>query len=365
MTLHVPVASTLSVASLVLCVAAMLALFRFKLGMVRTLIACSMAGIAIYLVGGSTAAAAEPRVLELESKIPLGDIRGRIDHLAIDASRHRLYVAELGNDSVGVIDLKESKTVRTLTGLRQPQGIGYVPSSDTVYVANAGDGSVRLFRGGDLIPDGQIALGADADNVRVDDSAQRVFIGYGDGALAIIDVRTRSKVADVALKGHPESFRLENSGGRRIFVNVPDAHAIAVVDRTNNQQVGSWPTGDLRANFPLALDENGHVLVVFRHPTRVGVFEAQNGRLLTSFDTCGDSDDVFVDAKRHRLYVICGDGAIDVFEQSGAGYRRAARVTTAEGARTELFVPQIDRLFVAARATGGAPAAIWVLRPVQ
>jgi chromate transporter len=363
MMLHVPVLSTLSVASLVLCVAAMLALFRFKLGMIRTLIACSMAGVVIYLAGGSIAAAAEPTVLELESKLPLGEIRGRIDHLAIDVGRQRLYVAELGNDSVGVIDLKERKTVRTLTGLREPQGIAYVPSTDTVYVANAGDGSVRLFRGGDLIADGQIALGADADNVRVDDAAHRVFVGYGEGALAVIDVTTRSKVADIALQGHPESFRLENSG-KRIFVNVPDAHAIAVLDRTSNQQVGSWQTGELRANFPLALDESGHLLAVFRHPARVGVLQTQDGRLLTSFDTCGDSDDVFLDASRHRLYVICGDGAIDVFAQSGDEFRRAAHITTVVGARTGLFVPQLDRLLVAARATAGAPAAIWVFRPL-
>src|SRR5439155_404940 len=155
-----------------------------------------------------------------------------------------------------------------------------------------GDGSVRLFRGADLVPDITIALGADADNVRFDEAAQRVFVGYGDGALAVIDVSTRSKVADVLLKGHPESFRLERSG-KRIFVNVPDAHNIAVVDRTSNQQVASWPTGKLRANFPLALDENGHVLAVFRHPAQVGVFQAQDGRLVTSFDTCGDSDDMF------------------------------------------------------------------------
>ncbi|MFL6605524.1 MAG: hypothetical protein ACJ8R9_29890 [Steroidobacteraceae bacterium] len=328
----------------------------------HTLIGCWVAGMAIYLVGGSTAAAAEPPLLELESKIALGEVRGRIDHLAIDASRQRLYVAELGNDSVAVIDLKERRTVRTLTGLREPQGIGYVPSTDTVYVANAGDGSVRLYRGGDLDPDGQIVLGADADNVRVDDAAHRAYVGYGDGALAIIDVATRSKVADVALKGHPESFQLDGSG-KRIFVNVPDAHAIAVLDRTNKQQVGSWPMGELRANYPLALDQDGHVLAVFRHPARVGVFQAQDGRLLTSFDTCGDSDDVFLDAKRHRLYVICGDGVIDVFAQSDAGYRRAARVTTAGGARTGLFVPALDRLFVAVRATGGTPAAIWVFRP--
>jgi chromate transporter len=107
MMLHVPVLGTLSVASLVLCVAAMVALFRFKLGMIPTLIGCSVAGMVIYLAGGSTVATAQPAaqpaalpaVLELESKIPLGEIRGRIDHLAIDAGRQRLYVAELGNDS--------------------------------------------------------------------------------------------------------------------------------------------------------------------------------------------------------------------------------------------------------------------------
>jgi YVTN family beta-propeller protein len=135
--------------------------------------------------------------LELETRIPLGDIRGRIDHLAIDVQRQRLYVAELGNDTVGVIDLKDRKTIRTLTGLKEPQGIGYVPSTDTVYVANGDDGSVRLFQGADLAPTGQISLGGDADNVRVDDAAHRAFVGYGSGALAVIDTTSRQKIADI------------------------------------------------------------------------------------------------------------------------------------------------------------------------
>src|SRR5712691_9421867 len=85
--------------------------------------------------------------LQLESKIPLGDVRGRIDHMAIDLPRQRLFVAELGNDSVGIVDLKNRKVVHTITGLKEPQGVGYVPSTDALYVANAGDGSVRLFQG--------------------------------------------------------------------------------------------------------------------------------------------------------------------------------------------------------------------------
>jgi DNA-binding beta-propeller fold protein YncE len=101
-----------------------------------------------------TAIAADSPPLELETKIPLGEVHGRIDHMSIDVGRGRLFVAELGNDSVGVVDIKNGKTLRTLKGLKEPQGIGYVPSTDTLYVANAGDGSVRLFQGAELTPSG-------------------------------------------------------------------------------------------------------------------------------------------------------------------------------------------------------------------
>ena len=304
----------------------------------------------------------EPDTLTLEAKISLGAIRGRIDHLAIDLGRQRLYVAELGNDTVGVVDLKQRVKIQTLSALSEPQGIAYVQSTDTLYVANAGDGSVRLFSGPALAPAGQIALGSDADNVRVERDGSRVYVGFGNGALAVIDPRTQKKVSEIALKGHPESFRLESSGSR-IFVNVPDVHTIAVLDRETNREVASWPTGNRRANFPLALDDAGHVLVVFRHPAQLGEFQIQDGRVLSSVDTCGDSDDVFVDAKRHRVYVICGEGFIDVFTQGGSAIRRTAHLATASGARTGLFVPENDSLYVAVRATPSGSASIWVFRP--
>jgi hypothetical protein len=96
----------------------------------------------------SAAPLAAGAAFTVEVKIPLGNIVGRIDHLAYDSARQRLYVAELGNDSVGIVDLKERRLLRTVAGFKEPQGIGYEASTDTVYVANGGDGSLRLFRGG-------------------------------------------------------------------------------------------------------------------------------------------------------------------------------------------------------------------------
>ncbi len=307
--------------------------------------------------------AAESMPLQLEAKIPLGDVKGRIDHMAIDPASQRLFVAELGNDSVGIVDLGASKVSGRLRGLKQPQGVGYVPSTDTLYVANAGDGSVRLFRGQDLKEAGRLALGDDADNVSVDSAGNRVIVGYGEGALAIIDAKENRSVAGIGLDGHPESFRLE-SGGRRVFVNVPDAHAIEVADRQSGKVTAKWPTGQSSANFPMTLDEaSRQVLVVFRGPAMLTAYSMQDGVPVASARTCGDADDVFVDAKRRRVYVSCGEGYLDVLDQNEGSFRRLAHIPTAPGARTALFVPELDRLFLAVRASAHEPAAIWVYRP--
>jgi DNA-binding beta-propeller fold protein YncE len=315
------------------------------------------------LAAAEPAGAADTAPLTLEAKIPLGDVTGRIDHLAYDAARQRLYVAELGNDTIGVVDLKAQRVLRTVSGFDEPQGIGYDAGTDTVYVANGGDGTVRMFGGAEFSPIGNLALGSDADNVRIDRDAHRVYVGYGDGALAVIDSTTRKRIADIPLKGHPESFQLDPESDL-IFVNVPDASQIAVVSREKNQQVSAWSTGRWRANYPLSIDpQSSRAFVVFRSPARIQLYEIPSGRTLGGIDVCSDSDDLFVDAKRHRVYVICGQGVVDSLDASNGKLVQGGRFVTSEGSRTGLFVPELDRLLVAIRATHDNAAAIWVLRP--
>jgi DNA-binding beta-propeller fold protein YncE len=161
-------------------------------------------------------------------------------HMVVDLARHHLFVAALGNDSLAVVDLEAQRLDRMIGELSKPQGVGYDPATDTLYVANAGDGSVRLFKGSDLLPSGRIELGSDADNIRVDSRARRVLIGHGEGELAIIDAATHDKIASAPLKAHPESFQLDANTGR-IFVNVPKAGTIDVVDRTQERRLRRGP----------------------------------------------------------------------------------------------------------------------------
>jgi hypothetical protein len=166
------------------------------------------------------------------------------------------------------------------------------------------------------------------------------------------------------LKAHPEAFQIDPDTSQ-IFVNVPGARAIAVVDRVSQKQIGEWPLADRGANFPMALDHvRRQVLVIFRAPAALGVFSMTDGKPIAAIETCSDADDLFIDAKRARIYVGCGAGFLDVLDAKEASYRRIARIPTVSGARTSLFVSEMDRLLVAVRASSGEPAAIWIFQPM-
>jgi hypothetical protein len=304
--------------------------------------------------------------LVLDHTIALKDVSGRIDHLAVDPARKRLFVAELGNGTLDVIDLAAAKVVGRIQGLKEPQGVTYAPGADILAIANGGDGVVRLFRGADLSPAGTVALGDDADNVRLDPRTGMLVVGYGTGGLAVIDPAKAMLVSRIRLPAHPEGFQLDPDT-HRAFVNVPDARQIAVVDMDAGRQAATWHLPDLRSNFPMAFDgARAVVAVVSRNPPRLVVFDVNSGSPIANLASCGDADDVFFDGKRRRIYASCGDGSIDAWQEEAGRYRQLSSVRTASGARTSLFVPELDRLFVAARAGFfglGSGAAILVFRP--
>lgn len=301
---------------------------------------------------------ASPPPLVLDGTIALPDTGGRIDHMAIDVQRKRLFVAELGNGTLDVVDLVNRKVVHRITGLKEPQGIIYEPKSDLVAVASGGDGTLRFFSGLDFQPRGVIALGADADNVRVDPRNARIIVGYGEGALAIIDPLSLKKVTEIPLSAHPESFRLS---GDHVFINVPDAGEVVLANLESAKVLRVFKPAKLTSNFPMILDDGGHVAIVFRGQAKLALLDSNSGEALATADTCGDADDLFFDAARKYFYVSCGAGVVDVM--AGDGLSRVARIPTKPGARTSLFVPELGQLFVAARVgILGAAASILIFR---
>jgi DNA-binding beta-propeller fold protein YncE len=297
--------------------------------------------------------------LTLDKTIPMPKVEGRIDHMAADVAGQRLFVAALGNNTVEVLDLKAGTTIQSLPGFAEPQGIAYVPELNRVFIANGQDGTCRILDGTSLKTISSVECGEDADNVRYDAKASRIWVGYGGGALAALDAKTGAKLADIKLAGHPESFRLE-TGTPRIFVNVPKADHIAVVDREKGEVTATWHLKEAKSNFPLYLDEANHRLFAgCRSPARLLVYDYVAVRQVTALPISRDTDDLFFDTANKSLYVSCGQGTIDVIQQTDSDhYAEVKTITTANGARTSLFVPELKILCLAVPHRGSQLAEI-------
>jgi DNA-binding beta-propeller fold protein YncE len=309
----------------------------------------------------ASGASAAP-VMELVATIALPGVKGRIDHLSADPGAHRIFVAALGNDTVEVLDTQSSQR-RTISGLGEPQGVLYLAAMGRLFIANGGSNRVDLVDVASLSVVKRIAGMEDADNVRYDASARKVWVGYGKGRLRMLDPASGESGGDIALPGHPESFQLEQEGSRA-FVNVPSARSVMVVDRSKLEVVDRWETRQVSSNFPMALDEKGGRLFVgARSPPTLLVYDTTSGNVVARFPIGKDTDDVFFDAERKRIYVICGDGEVNVFQQvTPDRYVIDESIETAPRARTGLFVPEEGRLYVAAPGSGVAPARILVYR---
>jgi DNA-binding beta-propeller fold protein YncE len=321
---------------------------RLCLSLLATLI-CAVPGFA----------ADSPAPLKLVRSIPLPGIEGRIDHFSIDLEHQTIFIAALGADTVVSVDLRNGKVLGSISGLKEPQGVLYLPENGHLYIANGGDGSVRIYDARTLKQFKSITLGDDADNIRYDAASKTIWIGYGNGAMAALDL-DGNKTSDIPVGEHPESFELERRGSK-LFVNVPRKKEVAVVDRNAKKVVATYGTGSTADNYPMAFDEaNGRIFVACRTPARLLVLDSSTGNKVADLDTVGTADDLFYDAATHRIYVLGGGGFVVTYTQSDANrYLEISRIPTA-GGRTGLFIPQLKELLVAIPRKGNQDASVQV-----
>jgi DNA-binding beta-propeller fold protein YncE len=195
--------------------------------------------------------------------------------------------------------------------------------------------------------------------VRYDRATKKIYVGFGSGGIGVVNAADGKQVGSIKLSAHPEAFELEKNGPR-IFANVPNSRQVAVIDRTKGEVVGTWKTDLAFANFPMALDEATHRLFIgCRMPSKLVVLNTDSGAVVAKIDISGDPDEIFYDRKRHRVYAICGSGKIDIMEQTDANtYNALMKIETPSGARTGLFVPEEDTLYVAVPHRGSQKAEI-------
>jgi DNA-binding beta-propeller fold protein YncE len=310
----------------------------------------------------------ETAPLVLVRIIPIPGVEGRFDHMAVDNKGGRVFASVYGNDSVEVIDTARGKRAHSIQeGFSKPQMVAYLPESNRIVVSSEGDGSCKVFDADTYKLIDTVKFSDDADQLRYDPVAKRVYVGYGDGeesAIGVFDATTNKRLeSEYKVGAHPESFQLEEKGPR-IFVNLASISQIAVIDR-NTRKIQNWKLEEAGTNFPMALDEaHRRLFVAARKPARLLVLDMDTGKVIASLPGAIDTDDMSYDSDRKRIYVTSGEGFIFVYQQIDPDrYQRIAKIPTAIGARTSAYTGQVGKhnsfyLAVPARANRGAE--LWV-----
>jgi DNA-binding beta-propeller fold protein YncE len=313
------------------------------------------------------AAAADPTPLERVQTIALKGPVGGMDHLAVDAKRGRLFVANTVNNSLDVVDLKAGKLLKQVPGQGRIRGVDYSPEADRVFVGNGTGGVCNTFDGNTYELIKSVSLGVDADNVRYNPRTRRIYVVHADTELSVIDARDFTLRSPIALPKSLGAFRLE-SGRPRMYVNAKGGEVVAI-DTDRDEVVGRFPVAPAGVNAAVASDEpNRRLFVGCRQNPSLVVMDSDSGKIVAKVPIPGDVDDLSFDERRKLIYASCGEGAIAVIRQVDPDrYEALGTVPTVKGARTSVFNPGDGRLYLAVPRRSDRPGQdnpeVWVYQP--
>jgi sugar lactone lactonase YvrE len=313
-----------------------------------------MLAVVLAALAGLALPAADSGRLELVKTVQLDGAEGRLDHMAIDAKGGRLFVANLSNNSLDVIDLKAGKPLKQIPDQKKIQGVAYAADLDRIFVGNGVDGVCNVFDGKTYQLLHALKM-PDADNVRFDPTTSLVYVGHAEHALTAFDAKSFAVKATVKLPGQPEAFQLDPDR-KRLYVNTVKPSAVAVVDLAKHEVVAKYTPTKLEGFYPMALDREGErVFVGCRQPAVVLALDTKTLKELWTTEIPADIDDLFFDAKRKRLYASCGEGFLAILEEKGGRFEVAEKLPTAKLARTCFFDPESGRLFLGVPRQAGKP----------
>ena len=327
----------------------------------------SFAALLLVLTFSALAKVTAP--LELIGTISLPAFTGDFDHFAVDEKGGRLFLAGEDHKTVEVFDLKANRRIKSITGFGTPHAIFYLPKSDLILVTDGEKGILRILRGKDYSEEAHVDGLAGADSGSLDPATQTLYVITGGKDVPLdysfvvaIDLHANKKMSELRIESnHVEGLALESSSPR-MFINLTDKHAVAVVDRKAMKEIARWPIGTQADNSPMAYDEqHRRLLIVCRKPGALLVMDTDNGKVVTQLPAAERSDDIAFDAASGRIFVPGGDGRIFLFKQNSADqYELLAKVTSEQGAKTCLLVPSLARFYVAV-SPGETKAAAKVL----
>jgi DNA-binding beta-propeller fold protein YncE len=287
---------------------------------------------------------------------------GDFEHFAADIKGNRLFLIAEDHKTVEVLDIHTGKRLHTISGFGQPHAIEYLPGPNSLIVTEGDEesGAVDLVNGGNYKILDRIKLPANVDGGVYNPTNKYYYVeSGGDGPdakthlLSIIDTQSFKRIGDITLPGTKSEAMAIDHAGAKLYVNLRGPDEIGVVDLATRQLIARWPIPESKNENALVLDEPNHRLFSASHtPPKLFVFDIDTGKVIANLPCAENSDDMGYDPVRKRIY-ITGDGSASVIVQQDADhYVSVAEVPTGYRAKTSIFVPELNRLYIAVSSRG-------------
>jgi DNA-binding beta-propeller fold protein YncE len=317
--------------------------------------------LALLLVTISAHAQADPPLRLIHTTFLPGYV-GDFEHFAPDIKGNRLFLIAEDHQTVEVLDIRTGERIHTISGFGQPHAVEYLPGPNSLLVTEGDEtsGAVDLVnaRTDNILE--KIKLPTDVDGAVYNPVNKYYYVesgGQGPDAkthvLSIIDTQNFKLVGEITLPGTKSEAMAIDKAGAKLYINLRGPDEIGVVDLKSHELIARWPIPEAKNENALVLDEPHRRLFSATHnPAKLFVFDIDSGKVIASLPCAENSDDMGFDPVRKRIY-ITGDGSASVIEQKDADhYVSVAEVPTGYRAKTSIFVPQLNRLYIAVSSKG-------------
>src|SRR5215472_12526210 len=312
--------------------------------------------------------------LKLVQSIPLPGLKeGDFDHFTIDLEGHRLFLTAEANGLVQIFDTRTNKLVHTIRGLEAPHSMVYRSDVKRLCVVDGDASEIKVFDTDTYELVGRITLYIDADSQAYDPQTKLMYVVSGGreahtpySYISVVDTTQSKKILDMKIDANWLEALSLGGTALRLFANITAENAVGVIDRNQHSITTKWPIPvDTQQNLPLFLDAPNHrLLLTTRRSPKLIVLDSDSGAVKASVPCVGMVDDIAYDAKLKRVY-LAGDGFVEIFNQDDADhYTSLGKVPGGFRAKTAIFIPELNRYYLAGPRHAGREAAVRVYEPV-
>jgi DNA-binding beta-propeller fold protein YncE len=317
--------------------------------------------LALFLAAVCAHAQADPPLKLIHTTLLPGYV-GDWEHFSPDVKGKRLFVIAEDHQTVEVLNIQTGERIHTISGFGQPHAVEYLPGPNSLLVTEGDEtsGAIELVSASTYKILDKIKLPTDVDGAVYNPVNKYYYVdsgGQGPDAkthvLSIIDTQNFKLVGEITLPGTKSEAMAIDKAGAKLYVNLRAPDEIGVVDLKSRELIARWPIPDAKNENALVLDEAHRRLFSAAHaPAKLFVFDIDTGKVIASMPCAENSDDMGFDPVRKRIY-ITGDGSTSVIGQKDADhYVTIAEIPTGYRAKTSIFVPELNRLYIAVSSKG-------------